>query len=153
MKFMFGLQHSLTCKPSTTLSNPCNKARGEYIVKEVFLRFPSCFLSSCVFLCVSVFTIIESLWYSKWVYNTSPDWPFQQIVMDFFHVRNHGYLASADWLSGWLISYHLSHGQTKSSRLISICRDIFQTYGAPEELSNGSALPFTPLSFKHFLEV
>ena len=66
------------CSVSSTLShanleqpfrNPCKKVRGKYIVKEVFLRFPSCFLSSCVFLCASVFTIIESLWYGKWVYN------------------------------------------------------------------------------------
>ena len=48
MKFMFGLQHPLTCNPSTTLSNPCNKVRGNYVVKEVFLCLPSCFLSSCV---------------------------------------------------------------------------------------------------------
>ena len=38
MKFMFSLQHPLTCNPSTTLSNPCNKVRGEYFSKEVFLR-------------------------------------------------------------------------------------------------------------------
>ena len=38
MKFTFSLQHPLTCNPSTTLSNPCNKVRGEYIAKEVFLR-------------------------------------------------------------------------------------------------------------------
>ena len=50
MKFTFGLQHPLTCKPSTTLSNPCNKERGEYVSKEAFMRFPSCVLSSCVFL-------------------------------------------------------------------------------------------------------
>ena len=35
-------QHPLTCNPSTTLSNPCNKVRGEYFSKEVFLCFPSC---------------------------------------------------------------------------------------------------------------
>ena len=51
---MFGLQHPLTCKPWTTLSNPCNKVRGKYVVKEVFLRplflrLPSCiYLSACV---------------------------------------------------------------------------------------------------------
>ena len=38
MTFMFGLQHPLTCKPWTTLSNPCNKVWGKYVVKEVFLR-------------------------------------------------------------------------------------------------------------------
>ena len=42
MKFMFGLQHPLTCTPWTTLSNPCNKVRGEYFSKEVFLCLPSC---------------------------------------------------------------------------------------------------------------
>ena len=31
-------------KPWTTLSNPCNKVRGEYFSKEVFLRLPSCIL-------------------------------------------------------------------------------------------------------------
>ena len=44
MKFMFGLQHPLTCKPWTTLSNPCNKVRGKYNCKEVFMRLPSCIL-------------------------------------------------------------------------------------------------------------
>ena len=29
----------------------------------------------------------------------SPDWPFQQIVMDLFYVGNHGYLACADRLT------------------------------------------------------
>ena len=48
MKFMFGLQHPLTCKPWTTLSNPGNKVRGKYNYKEVFLRLPSCVLYSCV---------------------------------------------------------------------------------------------------------
>ena len=48
MKFMFGLQHPLTCKPWTTLSNPCNKLRGKYNCKEVFLCLPSCVVYSCV---------------------------------------------------------------------------------------------------------
>ena len=34
--------------PWTTLSNPCNKARGKYICQEVFLCLPSCVLYSCV---------------------------------------------------------------------------------------------------------
>ena len=54
MKFMFGLQYPLTCKPWTTLSNPCNKGRGKYNCKEVFLccfflRFPSCV---CLWYCI-----------------------------------------------------------------------------------------------------
>ena len=48
MKFMFGLQHPLTCNPSTTLSNPCNKVRGEYFSKEVFLCLYYCVCYHCV---------------------------------------------------------------------------------------------------------
>ena len=81
----------------------------------------------------------------------SPDWPFQQILMELFYVGNHGYLACADRLTGWLILYHLSHGQANVSRLISICRDIFQSYGAPEELSSDGGPPFTFLPFTQFL--
>ena len=47
----------------------------------------------------------------------SPDWPFQQIVMDLFYVGNHGYLLCADRLTGWLILYHLSHRQAKHQGL------------------------------------
>ena len=63
MKFMFGIQHPLTCKPWTTLSNPCNKERGEYNCKEVFmrpsfLRFPSCVLYSCVcYHCIGMYPV------------------------------------------------------------------------------------------------
>ena len=35
---MFDLQLPLTVKHHTTFSNPCNKVRGKYFVKEVFLR-------------------------------------------------------------------------------------------------------------------
>ena len=72
--------------------------------------------------------------------------------MDLFYVGNHGYLACADRLTGWLIRYHLSHGQANASRLISICRDIFQSYGDPEELSSDGGPPFKcPPPFTQFL--
>ena len=38
LQFMCGLQFPLTVKPHTTFSNTCNKVRGKYFVKEVFLR-------------------------------------------------------------------------------------------------------------------
>ena len=60
------------------------------------------------------------------------------------------YLACADRLTGWLIIQHLNHGQANASRLISICRDIFQTYGAPEELSSDGGPPFKSSTFTQF---
>ena len=82
----------------------------------------------------------------------SSDWLFQQIVMDLFHVGNQTYLACADRLTGWLIIHHLNHRQANTSRLISICRDIFQTYIAPEELSSNGGLPFASSMFTQFLK-
>ena len=54
LEFLFGLQLPLKRKPWVTFSNPCNKVRGKYFVKEVFL---------CLF-------IIVSLWCCRWRYNT-----------------------------------------------------------------------------------
>ena len=52
LQFLFGLQLPLTRKPWITFSNPCNKVRGTYIYKEVFLR------------------LFVSLWYCIWEYNS-----------------------------------------------------------------------------------
>ena len=73
MKFMFGLHHPLTCNPWTTLSNPCNKVRGKYNSKEVFLRLPSCiFVTAFLFLRpLFVRLILVSLWCCRWLYNSS----------------------------------------------------------------------------------
>ena len=82
MKFMFGLQHPLKCKLWTTLLNPCNKVRGKYISKEVFLRplflrLPSfmrlnygvvVMLHEYVYVYTSIYMYI-SAWISRWVYN------------------------------------------------------------------------------------
>ena len=65
----------------------------------------------------------------------SPDWPFQQIVKNLFHTEDHTYLACADRLSDWLILYRLEPGLATTTKLMSICRQLFQTYGAPEEFS------------------
>ena len=82
----------------------------------------------------------------------TPEWPFQQIVMDLFHAGSFTYLTCADRLIGWLILYRIKLGQTVASRLISICRKIFQTYGMPEELSSDGGPPFSAYSFKQFLK-
>ena len=46
LQFLFGLQLPLTVKPHASFSNPCNKVRGKYFAKEVFLRL--------LFLCQSL---------------------------------------------------------------------------------------------------
>ena len=82
----------------------------------------------------------------------TPEWPFQQIVMDLFHVGSFTYLTCADRLTGWLILYRIKPGQAVASRLISICRDIFQAYSVPEELSTDGGPPFSVYPFQQFLK-
>ena len=68
-------QHPLTCKPWTTLSNPCNKVRGKYDCKEVFLRRfflrpSSLHLLSLRRYVPSIYMYI-SAWIRRWLYNNS----------------------------------------------------------------------------------
>ena len=49
-------QHPLTCKPWTPLSNPCNKVRGKYICKEVFLL--PFFMRLSVWVCLYYYWVV-----------------------------------------------------------------------------------------------
>ena len=81
----------------------------------------------------------------------SPDWPFRQIVMYLFYIGDHTYLVCADRLTGWLILYCLEPGHATTTKLMSICQQLFQTYGAPEELSTDGGPPFASSAFQEFL--
>ena len=81
----------------------------------------------------------------------SPDWPFQQIAMDHFYIGDHTYLAYTDNLTGRLIVYHQEPSHVTTSLLMSICQQLFQTYGAPEELNTNGGPPFTSSIFQEFL--
>ena len=72
--------------------------------------------------------------------------------MDIFHVGHVMYLACTDRLTGWLILYHLKPGHATTSKLMSICRQLFQTYGTPEEISTDGGQPFTSTTFQEFLQ-
>ena len=87
------------------------------------------------------------------ILSESPDWPFQKIVMDLFFVEQHAYIAFADRFTGWLMLYHLPPGQATSARLIDICRNLFQTYGVPEEMSRDGGPPMHSHQFKNFLSI
>ena len=85
------------------------------------------------------------------IFTPSPEWPFQHIVMDLCYVGHHTYLVCADRLTGWLIIYHLKPNQAKAEKLITICRSLFETYGAPDEISSDGGPPFSAHQFQRFL--
>ena len=86
------------------------------------------------------------------VLTPSPEWPFQQICMDYFSIEKHEYLSVVDRYSGWICVYHFKPGGANSTELIKLCRDLFTTYGAPEELSSDGGPQFIATSFQTFLK-
>ena len=70
--------------------------------------------------------------------------------MDLFHIEDHTYLACADRQTGWVILHCLKPDHTTTTKLMSICQQLFQTHGAPEGYSNDSGLSFTSSAFQEF---
>ena len=81
----------------------------------------------------------------------SPEWPFQKICMDYFSLDVYSYLVTVDRFSGWPCVYHIKNGDATSSILIKICRELFCTYGVPDELSSDGGPQFKAEEFKQFL--
>ena len=78
LQLMFGFQLPLTVKPHTTFSNPCNKVRGNILLKKSSCVFilPACVCHyHCV--CYSLRRYVSSIymyisaWISRWQYNTT----------------------------------------------------------------------------------
>ena len=87
------------------------------------------------------------------IQSDSPEWPFQQICMDYFSLDSYSYLVTVDRFSGWPCVYHMKNGNATSNILTKICRELFCTYGVPEEISSDGGPQFKSEEFKQFLEL
>ena len=79
-----------------------------------------------------------------------PQYPFQEISLDYFSEGHHHYLSVVDRFTAWLIIYHFPT-QATSEKLISKCREIFTSYGAPEILDSDGGPQFSAHEFQKFL--
>ena len=82
---------------------------------------------------------------------TQPDYPFQQIVSDYFQEQGHHYLVIADRFSGWPTLLHCGGSTASKSLLIDTLKTYFSTYGIPEELSTDGGSTFTAYETRKFL--
>ena len=81
-----------------------------------------------------------------------PEWPFQQIGMDYFEMDNsHSYLITIDRYSGWPSVFHFKPGQATAQKLLSTLRNLFATFGIPEEASSDGGPQFKAEQFTDFL--
>ena len=85
----------------------------------------------------------------------SPDYPFQQIVADYFQEKGHHYLVIADRFSGWPTLLFCGGSTASHSVLIDTLKTYFSTFGIPEELATNGGRSFmayeTQKVFRHRL--
>ena len=81
-----------------------------------------------------------------------PEWPFLQICANFFAMHSHTYLIIADRHSGWVTIYYFKWRDATTSSIEMIFRELFITFGVPDELSTDGGPQFTANSFKMFSE-
>ena len=62
-----------------------------------------------------------------------PDYPFQQVVADYFQAGGYHYLVVLDQFSGWLTVFFCGGSVDSSRQLQDWLRQFFTTYGIPEE--------------------
>ena len=81
----------------------------------------------------------------------SPQYPFYQVVTDYFSLKGHKYLLYADRYSGWLTIVKIRFDQGDSTFLKKYMSNLFSVYGAPNEISCDGGSPFDSHDFKEFL--
>ena len=78
-----------------------------------------------------------------------PVYPFQQVCSDYFKYSGRNYLVVVDRYSGWPSVYRLTGG---SAPLIKKLREIFVTFGIPEELASDGGPEFSSSDTVTFLK-
>ena len=101
--------------------------------------------------CASCNQIAPSQSAEPMIITPDPEWPFQQICVDYFEHEGHSYLTSVDRYSFWINIFHLLHTTTTPSLLANL-RNIFTSYGVPEEIGSDGGPQFASSDFKTFLK-
>ena len=80
-----------------------------------------------------------------------PEYPFQQIVSDYFQEQGHHYLVIADRFSGWPTLLFCGDSTASHRTLIDTLKMYFSTYGIPEELASDGGKTYVAYETQKFL--
>ena len=69
------------------------------------------------------------------IISKTAEYPFQYIFADYFKIKGNHYLAVVDRFSSWVMIDHFLPTKLNHQSLIDTCKEIFTTYGTPEEIS------------------
>ena len=83
-----------------------------------------------------------------------PSAPFQAVASDYFRLEGHGYLLTVDRFSNWpdVREAPFHSAQSGASGLIKANRELFATFGVPEELSSDGGPEYISKEFQDFLK-
>ena len=72
-----------------------------------------------------------------------PDYSFQCIGVDIFHIAGKNYMLVVDYLSKWLVVEPL-HNAMSSKAVKQILKEVFADFGTPEQMITDFASQFVP---------
>jgi hypothetical protein len=101
--------------------------------------------------CKTCNTIAPSQAAEPYLQSPTPEYPFQQVVADFFNLAGHNYLVYADRYTGWNTIFKTPIGDADSSSVTRHLRVLFSTFGVPQELATDGGPPFNSYDLKTFL--
>ena len=87
------------------------------------------------------------------IISDEPEYPFQQVVADYFELKAYYYLLYADRYSGWISIIKIGKNDRDAFFLENFVRDLFTTFGAPDEFGFDGGSPFNAKSFHDFLSI
>ena len=79
----------------------------------------------------------------------APEYPFQQICSDYLHSHGKDYVVIVDRYTNWPIVFQSKGG---ASGLVNNLREVFATFGAPEEMTTDGGPTYTANITQKFLE-
>ena len=82
---------------------------------------------------------------------TSPEYPFHMLVADYFDIKGKTWLVTADRFSGWA-SVRYFPKEASSKELMKVFRDVFTTFGVPQEVTTDGGPQFISHDLVSFLE-
>lgn len=85
---------------------------------------------------------------------TIPSMPFESICADYFQLEGCSYLVAVDRLSGWCEVFRAKTGTATagSQGLVTALRQLFGSFGVPQEISSDGAPEFVASETKDFLD-
>ena len=78
-----------------------------------------------------------------------PEYPFQTIGVDLFHLHGDEYLLAVDYLTKWPVVKLLPNNTTSKS-VVQCMKEIFSDYGRPEVVVSDNGPQFSSMYFKTF---